>query len=253
MTRSIHIAKWLRKSPLNYSVIRVDTTQLFQCMVISSAQSATCQPNVAKVLRLMSKPKRIGIFSGSFDPVHKGHIAFALSSLEQAKLDAVYFAPETKPRRKPHVSHISHRVTMLDLATRSLHRLHVLDLTARYFTPKSTVSKLQHMFPGATLVLLMGSDMLEHLHTWKHVDYMLSHVELAVGVRSDSDAERVGSLLSELPVQPKAITIIHTDLSETSSSKARSALRGGGSSSEVTASVQAYAKKNWLYHDLTSL
>ncbi len=200
----------------------------------------------------MSKPKRIGIFSGSFDPVHKGHIAFALSSLEQAKLDAVYFAPETKPRRKPHVSHISHRVTMLDLATRSLHRLHVLDLTARYFTPKSTVSKLQQMFPGAEIVLLMGSDMLEHLHTWKHVDYMLSHVELAVGVRSDSDAERVSRLLSELPVQPKA-TIIHTELSTASSSQARSALRGGGSTSEVTASVQAYAKKNWLYHDLTSL
>lgn len=221
-------------------------------MDISSVPSATCQPNVVKVLRLMSKPKRIGIFSGSFDPVHKGHIAFALSSLEQAKLDAVYFAPETKPRRKPHVSHISHRVTMLDLATRSLHRLHVLDLTARYFTPKSTVSKLQQMFPGAEIVLLMGSDMLEHLHTWKHVDYMLSHVELAVGVRSDSDAERVSRLLSELPVQPKA-TIIHTELSMASSSQARSALRGGGTSNEVTASVQAYAKKNWLYHDLTSL
>lgn len=222
-------------------------------MVISFAPSVTCQPNVVKVLQPMSNPKRIGIFSGSFDPIHKGHIAFALSSLEQASLDEVYFAPETKPRRKPNVSHISHRVTMLDLATRSLSRLHVLDLTARYFTPKSTVSKLQQMFSGATLVLLMGSDMLEHLHSWKHVDYMLGHVELAVGVRSDSDADRVEQLLSELPVQPLAITIIHTELSTASSSQARSALRGGGSSSEVTASVQAYAKKNWLYHDLTSL
>ncbi|MCX6727339.1 MAG: nicotinate-nicotinamide nucleotide adenylyltransferase [Candidatus Saccharibacteria bacterium] len=201
----------------------------------------------------MSKPKRIGIFSGSFDPVHKGHIAFALSAIEQAKLDAVYFAPETKPRRKPNVSHISHRVSMLDLATRSQPRLHVLDLTARFFTPKSTISKLQQKFPGTELVLLMGSDMVEHLHTWNHVDYMLRHVELAIGVRSNSDEEVVTNLLTVLPVQPLATTIIHSELSGASSSTIRSALRAGDSSPAVTASVQNYAKKNWLYHDVTNL
>ncbi|MEI6481497.1 MAG: nicotinate (nicotinamide) nucleotide adenylyltransferase [Candidatus Saccharibacteria bacterium] len=201
----------------------------------------------------MSKPKRIGIFSGSFDPIHKGHIAFALSAIEQADLDAVYFAPETKPRRKLNVSHISHRVSMLDLATRSQPRLHVLNLTARYFSPKSTVSKLQQKFPDAELVLLMGSDLVEHLHTWKHVDYMLRHVELVIGVRSNSDEAIVTKLLKELPVQPLGATIIQTELSGASSSAIRLALRDGDSSPAVTASVQNYAKKNWLYHDVTNL
>ena len=201
----------------------------------------------------MSKPKRIGIFSGSFDPIHKGHIAFALSAIEQADLDAVYFAPETKPRRKPNVSHISHRVSMLGLATRSQPRLHVLDLTARYFSPKSTVSKLQQRFPDAELVLLMGSDLVEHLHTWKHVDYMLRHVELVVGVRNNSDEALVSKLLTALPVQPLAVKVIQTELSGASSSTIRSALREGDSSPAITASVQNYAKKNWLYHDVTNL
>ena len=49
---------------------------------------------------------RIGIYAGTFDPVHAGHVAFALQSLEAAKLDRVYFLPERRPRGKRQVKNI---------------------------------------------------------------------------------------------------------------------------------------------------
>ena len=75
----------------------------------------------------MEKRKnRVGILSGSFDPVHKGHIAFAIDAMKQAKLDEVYFLPEVKPRRKPGVSHVSHRIAMLQIATRPYEKIKIL-------------------------------------------------------------------------------------------------------------------------------
>ena len=91
---------------------------------------------------------RIGVFSGSFDPVHKGHIAFALEAAKTAKLEKVYMAPEIKPRRKPGITHFAHRVAMLKLAVRSQPKLEVLELPDKYFLPQKTLAQLRQRFPG---------------------------------------------------------------------------------------------------------
>jgi cytidyltransferase-like protein len=59
---------------------------------------------------------RIGIYSGTFDPVHAGHMAFALQAMQEAKLDRLYFLPERRPRYKQGVEHFAHRVAMLERA-----------------------------------------------------------------------------------------------------------------------------------------
>ena len=56
---------------------------------------------------------RIGIFAGTFDPVHAGHIAFALQAAEIAKLDEVVFIPERRPLSKSSTEHFGHRVAMI--------------------------------------------------------------------------------------------------------------------------------------------
>ena len=200
--------------------------------------------------------KRIGIFSGSFDPVHKGHVAFALASITAARLDMVYFAPETKPRRKPPVSHIAHRMAMLELAVRAHPPLATLDLPGKYFLPKSTMAHLKKRFPDDTLVLLLGADLYMHLveysGQWPHVEYLLQQMEFAVAERDDISNEAIVAGAAMLPVQPIALHVIPKVHTQISSSTIRDVLREGGHSAGLLPSVERYAKKHWLYHDVQS-
>ena len=142
---------------------------------------------------------RIGIFSGSFDPVHKGHIAFALEAADVAKLDKVYFAPEVKPRRKPGITHIAHRLAMLQLVVRSQPRLDVVELPGKYFLPQTTLAHLHQRFPKDKLVLLLGSDLFEHLvehsEQWPNVEALLGQVELVVSARAGQTDEALRAMV----------------------------------------------------------
>src|SRR3954451_17379308 len=102
--------------------------------------------------------QRIGIFAGSFDPIHKGHIAFALKAAESAELDEVYFLPEQRPRGKEGITHISHRLAMLELAARAHAKLGVIDLPDKQFWMSKAWPRLRQRFPGDKLFLLMGVD-----------------------------------------------------------------------------------------------
>jgi len=194
---------------------------------------------------------RIGIYSGTFDPVHKGHVAFALQASEKAQLDKVFFVPERKPRRKAHCTHIAHRIAMIELAVRAHSGLHVLELPEAYFEPRKTYTRLQAMFPDDTIVLLLGDDLLEHMPLWPHVDQLLSRVELVVGIRMQHDQDSIQKLLSQLPVQPQNYYLIQTNYDSVSSMKIRQALSQHKKSTDILASVAQYAKKEWLYHDLS--
>lgn len=195
--------------------------------------------------------KRIGIISGSFDPVHKGHIAFALSAAETAELDMVYFAPEVHPRRKPQVSHIGHRLAMLRLALRPYKNLEVLDLPDRYFLPKVTLPRLLQRFPNARLVLLMGSDLFEHMASWPHVELLLPQVGLLVGARGAYDVAHVLEYSHKLPRQPLELQVIDSIERQVSSSLIRADIVAGKISQDIVESVASYAKKHWLYHDIS--
>lgn len=197
-----------------------------------------------------SRMKRIGIFSGTFDPVHKGHVAFALQALEQADLDEVYFAPEVKPRRKPHVTHYAHRVAMLKLATRSYKNLKVLELPDRYFTAQRTIPKLQAKFPKQRLVLLLGSDLFEHLANWSQIEVLLRHMGLVVGARGTYDVSEALQKLPHLPAQPLEFHVLDSIERQISSARIRQALCEGKAVKDLIPSIKSYAEKNWLYHDI---
>jgi nicotinate-nucleotide adenylyltransferase len=199
------------------------------------------------------KPRRIGIFSGSFDPVHQGHVAFALASLQNADLDKVYFAPEVKPRRKPHISHIAHRVQMLELAITEHPELGVLELPNRYFLPKTTIPQLQQRFRNDDLILLFGSDLFERLHTWPHVEYLLSNAGVAVGVRGNYEVSRVLQNALNLPNPPKELHAIDATLRELSSKNIRQALESNVMPDGIAPQVHDYARKHWLYHDISKI
>lgn len=137
-------------------------------------------------MRGSSVSKRIGIFAGSFDPVHEGHLAFAHSGLAHG-LDKVYFLVEPRPRRKQGVHALEHRLEMAKLAAASHKKLGVIHLEQNTFSPLATLPVLQARFKDSELVLLFGDDvvshMVDHLADWPHVSELAKHTSLLIATR----------------------------------------------------------------------
>ena len=199
-----------------------------------------------------SKPKRIGIYAGAFNPVHSGHIAFALQAMENANLDKVYFLPERRPRHKPHVEHFGHRVAMLKRATQPHPNFGVLELVDVSFTVERTLARLRQLFKDDQLVFLVGSDVAEQIPTWPRADALISSCELVVGVRQRDNAHRLHEALKQWAVQPKGLHIFTSFAADVSSREVREALYKRASVRGLLKSVQRYSDHHWLYISLGS-
>lgn len=194
--------------------------------------------------------KRIGIYAGVFNPVHAGHIAFALQAMKTAKLDGVVFVPERNPRYKPETEHFAHRVAMLKQAIRPHPGMAVLELVDRRFTVQRTWPQLESIFKGDELVLLAGSDVVLHIPEWHRSRRMLESCELVVGVRDSHELPEVRLLISTWQHAPKRLHIFESYAADVSSSEVRDALRRQHEVKGLLRSVQQYARRNWLYISL---
>jgi len=151
---------------------------------------------------------KIGIFAGTFDPVHHGHITFAHAAIAQAGLNAVVFLPERAPRRKTRVSSFEHRVQMLQLATKNQPNLQVLTLGERQFTVAATLPQLQQRFKNDQLVLLVGSDVAAGLSAWQDLPQLAASVGIAVGLRSGEHEQTMRDRLNVVDV-PLRLQFVH--------------------------------------------
>ncbi len=193
--------------------------------------------------------KRIGIYSGSFNPVHAGHISFALQAIKAADLDQVFLMPERYRRQKTDLAHFAHRVAMIKQAIKPHSQLSLLETNEINHSAERTLPMLKQRFPGSTLVVLVGSDLLNRIGDWPHAELLLQSTELVVGVRT-GDEKSVPERLGDLPAKPKAVTVINSYAPSVSSTKIREALRCRRPAEGVLASVQRYSDRNWLYISL---
>jgi nicotinate-nucleotide adenylyltransferase len=196
---------------------------------------------------MTNKLRRIGIYAGTFDPVHAGHLAFALQALAAAKLDKVYFLPERQPRGKRHVEHFGHRVSMLKRAVAPYPEFGVLELDDVKFGVARTWPRLQQRFDGRQLVFLFGSDILAGLQAWPNVDRLLDGAELVIGLRRDDDRNSLHRLVEAWPAQPKALTMFTSYAPDVSSGRVRQALAKGQPAKGLLTSVERYSNRHWLY------
>jgi nicotinate-nucleotide adenylyltransferase len=142
--------------------------------------------------------KRIGIYSGAFDPVHSGHIGLARTVLAANKLDAVYIAPEPKPRGKPGVSSMEQRLAMLQLAIQPHAELQILTIPHEHFSISQTLPFLRQQFPDAELTLLIGSDVVATFaYRWPDLGELFRSMTLAIGLRSSDDPAAMQTLLEQ--------------------------------------------------------
>jgi nicotinate-nucleotide adenylyltransferase len=191
---------------------------------------------------------KIGIFSGTFDPVHKGHITFALEALRQEGLASVYFLPEQTPRRKEGVTHYAHRVAMLKLALKPYKSLHVLELPDRQFDIAKSLPRLQAKFPDTELELLMGSDTFAGLvaYGWPNQEVLFERSGLLVGLRLGQVPADIIQATASLPASAK-VGAVSTEHPHASSSDIRSAISRGKKHNSHLDSLGAYITEHWLY------
>jgi nicotinate-nucleotide adenylyltransferase len=130
---------------------------------------------------------KIGLFGGTFDPVHNAHVALAHAALDALGLDHVRWIPAGQPWQKERsITAADHRVAMVQAAIADEPRF-LLDRTeVDRSGPSFTLDTVRHLsaaFPGTRGVLVIGQDQYAGLHTWRDWKALLGLVELAVANR----------------------------------------------------------------------
>ncbi len=197
----------------------------------------------------MSSMKKVGIYSGTFDPIHAGHLAFAHEAAKQCGLDKVFFLIEPRPRRKQGVKAFEHRVRMVQLAIQDEPKFGSIMLEQQRFTVTDTLPVLLKRFQGAELCLLMGDDNLDHLSSWPHLEELLKNVLFVVGLRRQKEAEVNRQI--DIIEQTRGLKIRHrlfqAPRPEVSSSTVKRSLQRGYNSAGVPPTVAKYIKSQGLY------
>jgi nicotinate-nucleotide adenylyltransferase len=143
---------------------------------------------------------RLGLYGGSFDPIHYGHVRPVLKAVERLQLDRVLYLPTAQPPHKKGAAFAPalHRFAMAELALLDHDRLQVSDfeLVER---PSFTVETLDHFktrFPEARLHLLVGSDSLANIESWRRWRDLFSLARIAVLRRPGWSRDRVSGAVS---------------------------------------------------------
>jgi len=195
---------------------------------------------------------RLGVFGGTFDPVHLGHLVSASEMREACRLDQVWWVPAGSPPHKPGVavSSDADRLAMLRLALENDPGAVVSTADLGRAGPSYTVDLLRRIRAeqsDADLVFLMGGDSLRDLPTWHDPQGILEIATIAVarrpGVSVDLDA-----VCRAVPNAAGRTQIVDVPLIGISATDIRGRVRSGRTIQHlVPASVEAYIRERGLY------
>lgn len=135
--------------------------------------------------------RQIGLFFGSFNPIHNGHLIIANAILEQAELSKVWFVVSPQNPFKPSKSllHEFDRYDLVKAAIDDNSKLEVSDVEFQLPRPSYTIDTLEHLtakYPEKEFSIIIGQDNLESFHKWKSPDLILDRYGLLVYPRPDS-------------------------------------------------------------------
>ena len=154
--------------------------------------------------------KSIGLLGGSFDPVHKGHLAISKIALKKIKLNKIYWIITKKnPFKKKAYFSLNYRIKLAKKATRNFNKIQVLDLEkmvkssrsinlVNYFIKKKKIDNIY---------FIIGSDILVELHRWKSWKKLVKLTKLIVFSRKGYDMKGKNSIVAKY-LKNKNITFI---------------------------------------------
>lgn len=199
--------------------------------------------------------EQIGIFGGTFDPPHVGHLTIAQTALIELHLDKVVFMPCGNPPHKPgkKITSVHHRLAMVQAAVQDNEKFIVSDFEAVSSGPSytaKTLSYLKNQNPETNLLFIVGADSLADMKNWWHPEQIFSLCSVAVAVRKGTDLRALSEVIAELEIQFHAeIVKLDMPMLDISSSLIRNAAELEKMRYLLPPSTLAYIRKHHLYQE----
>jgi len=138
--------------------------------------------------------KKTGLFFGSFNPIHVGHMVLANYMLSFTDLDEIWFvvSPHNPLKEKHTLLEQNHRLYMVKLATENHPKYKASDIEFKLSQPSYTINTLTHLkekYPKKSFHLIMGMDNLQNFHKWKNHERIINNHSIYVYPRQDSECE----------------------------------------------------------------
>ncbi len=192
---------------------------------------------------------RIGLLGGSFDPVHRAHIALALQAKRELALDQVQLIPAGQPwQRPPLAATPEHRIAMLELAIANHPGLMVNPIETLRSGPTYTIDTLLNLPSGPAYYWILGADQLQNFCTWHRWKEIVRLTNLAVVARPGSTLEAPIPLRDQLQSIGRTLSIIPFPPMNIAAKDIRQRLASGESTSELLLpAVSAYIFRQGLY------
>ena len=181
---------------------------------------------------------RVGVFGGTFDPVHIGHLAIANAALDELGLDRIYLVPARRSPLKQQgpVASPEDRLAMLRLATAGEPRLRVLDTELERRGPSFTVDTLEDLRGEGELFLILGSDAYADFERWREPARIRALATIVLAARPGA------------PNAPDGVRMLDAPLVDISSRELRArAARGRSLRYLVPEAALRYIEEHRLY------
>jgi nicotinate-nucleotide adenylyltransferase len=145
---------------------------------------------------------KIGLYFGTFNPIHIGHLIIANHMAEYAGLDQVWMVvtPHNPLKKKSTLLDDYHRLQMVHLATEDFPKIRPSNIEFKLSQPNYTINTLVHLqekFPDYDFSLIMGEDNLRSLHKWKNYEAILAHHEIYVYPRLEAKGKTGETISAE--------------------------------------------------------
>ena len=199
--------------------------------------------------------EKIGIFGGSFDPIHSGHLNIAKSAYEEFDLDEVWFVPagHSPNKSEAQMTPAAIRAEMVSLAIEGIPYFKLCDIEmASEETSYTyvTLTKLKELYPHKKFFFLMGADSLDYFEHWYHPEIICRKAVILAAVRDDMDIgairQKIAQIQSLFPAEIYPVSGGKTDIS---SSSLRQQLTAGEETSltMLPEKVRAFIREHKLY------
>ena len=202
--------------------------------------------------------ERIGIYGGTFNPPHVGHIHAAIQAMDALELSRLLLIPDriaphkVIPENSPTAQQ---RLQMLQIAAAQDPRLEVSDmeiLREGISYTWQTIAKLKDENPEAELILLMGTDMFLSFHTWMKPEEITSRASLGVFYRGEKGEEAaIQARKTEMEAQGVTVYLVRNDVISISSTQLRRLLAFRCAGEFLPEGVLDYIRENRLYDTRT--
>ncbi len=197
---------------------------------------------------------RIGIYGGTFNPPHIGHILGAAQAQSALKLDKLLLIPTAISPHKPQPAGSatgSQRLEMLRIGASAIPGAQVDDLELRREGTSYTyltILELKERYPDARLIFIMGTDMFLSFETWKNPDIITAHAALAVLYRGEKgEKAAIDAQMAKMQAKGVEVHLISNDVTAISSTQLRRMIAFRCAEPFLPAGLGDYIRENSLY------